>query len=289
MKQSYQIAVLGTGAMGHRMAHNLLKAGHTLTVWNRSPEKAASLVEAGATLAGTPKEAASHADFVMSMVRDDDASREVWLHPETGALKGMPPGSIGVESSTLSPEWVKELGLHLADHGLALLEAPVSGSRAQADAATLVYLAGGETATLERATPILNAMGSIIQHVGPLGTGALVKLSTNMLLGIQVTTLAELIGTLKNAGADAEKAIEAISKTSCWSPVANYLSKTMLTGNFAPQFPIELIEKDFSYFLKVAGAEQAPTIAAGRHVFQQAIEKHLGEENMTGVVKLYTR
>lgn len=282
------IAVLGTGAMGSRMAANLLKAGHSLTVWNRTPAALEPLLALGATAAATPKEAATGAEFVIAMVRDDDASRQVWLDAETGALAGMNADAVAIESSTLTPGWVRELGAALAGSGVALLEAPVSGSRPAAEAGQLVYLAGGEALTLTKAEPLLRSMGSAIHHVGPLGTGALVKLATNALLGAQVTVLAELTGMLKRAGADPAQAMQAIAGTPVWAPVMTYLSGTMLAQNFAPQFPVELIEKDFGYTVQTAGGDDAaPTIAAARAVFQRGIDAGIGGENMTAVASLF--
>lgn len=271
------------------MAANLLKAGHTLRVWNRTPAATAPLVALGAKSAATPKEAAAGAAFVMAMVRDNEASRQVWLDAKTGAFAGLAAGAVAIESSTLTPDWVRELGVAVGRHGASLLEAPVSGSRPQAEAGQLVYLVGGDAVTLARTEPVLRAMAGAIHHVGPLGTGALVKLATNALLGIQVTALAELIGTLKRQGADATRAIQAMAGTSLWSPVANYVAGQMLTGNFAPQFPVALIEKDFGYAVRVAGGPDAvPMVAAARAVFQQAITQGYGEDNMSGVVKLFT-
>jgi 3-hydroxyisobutyrate dehydrogenase len=203
-----------------------------------------------------------------------------------------------IRTTVPSPAWLRalspskarplRLGRAIAERGGSLLEAPVSGSRVQADAGQLVYFVGGDDTTLARAEPVLKAMGSAVHHVGPLGSGALVKLSTNALLGVQITVLAELIGLLRRSGADAGRALQAIAGTVVWSPVANYLSGSMLTGDFSPQFPIELIEKDFNYTVQAAGsAEVAPTIAAARDVFRDAIDAGLGELNMTAVVRLF--
>lgn len=283
-----KIAVLGLGAMGSRMAANLIKAGHAVTVWNRSPAAAEALIAAGARLAATPKDAATGADFVMAMVRDDQASRQVWLDDDTGALAGMSAGAIAIESSTLTAGWIKELGTNAAERSVALLEAPVSGSTPQAEAGQLVYLVGGEAETLARAEPILKTMGSSIQYVGPLGSGALTKLTTNTLLGIQVAVLGELIGMLQHSGADVARVLEAVAATPVWSPVAGRVAGAMQAGNFAPQFPIELIEKDFGYTVETAGSDAAaPTIAAARAVFRSGIERGFGKENMTAVVKLF--
>src|ERR1700761_8450315 len=278
------ISVLGLGAMGSRMASNLLKAGHSVTAWNRTPEAADGLVALGARQAATPKAAATTADFVISMVRDNEASREVWLSDD-GALAGMKKGAIAIESSTLTPNWTRELGGRMAQGNVAFLEAPASGSRPQSEAAKLIYFVGGDEAVLKEAEPILKTMGESIHFIGPLGSGALVKLATNALMGVQVTTIAELIGLLRTQGADVARAIKAISGTAAWSPAANNLSGSMLAGKFEPQFPVELIEKDFGYVIEAAGSPAVvPTISAARGVFQRAKDNGLGNKNMTSVI-----
>lgn len=284
------IAFLGLGAMGSRMAANLIKAGHSLTVWNRTPKAAEALLAAGAQRAASPFEAAKAADFVISMVRDDSASKSVWCDPERGAFAAMRPGAIAIESSTLSVDWIRELGKSAQARGIGLIEAPVSGSRPAAEAAQLVYLVGGEADVLAGAEGVLKSMGAAIHHVGPIGSGTLVKLATNALLGIQVTALAELIGILRQSGTDVIKAVQAIAGTPVWSPVANVLAGSILRGDFQPQFPVELIEKDFGYALAAAGSDAAaPTVAAARSVFRQGIKQGLGGENMTGVARLFDR
>lgn len=284
------IAVLGLGAMGSRMAANLLAAGHQVTVWNRTPAAAEALVSQGAVQAFTPKQAAEGADFVIAMLRDDVASRQVWLDAETGAILSMKPAAIAIESSTLSPDWVKELGMRLEVKDISLLEAPVSGSRPQAEAGQLVYLVGGDEQVLERSRSLLETLGSAVHHVGGLGNGALVKLTTNALLGIQVAALAEIVGMLKHNGVDPAQALKAMSATSVWSPVATVMSNSMLSNNFAPMFPVELIEKDFGYALQAADSlSSAPTTTAVRDVFRLAMAQGLGQENMTSIVKLFSQ
>lgn len=284
------IAFLGLGAMGSRMASNLIRAGHQLRVWNRSPQAVAPLLAQGAEQAATPYSAASEAEFVISMVRDDAASETVWCDPQCGALRAMQADAVAIESSTLSVEWIRQLAQQAAARNIALLEAPVSGSRPAAEAGQLVYLVGGESPTLTRAQPILRAMGAAIHHVGPIGAGTLTKLATNALLGIQVATLAELIGMLAHQGCHAENALQAIAGTPVWAPVANYLAGSMLRGDFQPQFPVELIEKDFGYTIAAAGNEAlAPLVAAARKVFQNGIHAGLGDQNMTAVAQLYSK
>lgn len=278
------ISVLGLGAMGSRMATNLLRSGYTVNVWNRTAQAAEPFKTQGARVAGSVVDAVSGADVVIATLRDDEASRAVWAQ----ALPAMKAGSFAVESSTLSPDWVRELGQLAAQHAIELLEAPVSGSRPQAESGQLVYLLGGSAEVVEKARPVLSVMGAGAHHVGPLGSGALAKLATNSLLGIQVSAYAEIIGLLQRQGADVGKILQAMSGTSVWAPVAHYLSGSMMAGDFSPQFPVELIGKDFTYTLAAAGsAEQAPTVAAALGVFRRAEAQGYADENMTAVVKLF--
>lgn len=282
------IAVLGLGAMGRRMAANLLKAGHQVTVWNRTPKAAEPLLSQGAAQAATPRDAAAGADFVLAMVRDDAASATVWLDAETGAFAGMRPGAIAMDSSTLSVDWIKKLGAEAASRGVTLLETPVSGSLPQADAAQLIFLVGGSEAACKKAEPVLLAMGSAVNHTGDIGTGALTKLATNALLGVQVTAIAELIGMLRRNGADAQKIMGIIAGTAVWSTYAQRAIGALLSGEAPVMFPVELIEKDFGYALDAAGSPAAaPTIAAARSVFQRGMNEGLGDANLTSVAKLF--
>ncbi len=285
---SARIAFLGLGAMGSRMAARLLQAGYRVTVWNRSAAPVQALVAAGAQAAATPRQAAQAADFVIAMLRDDEASQQVWCHPETGALTGMQPGSVAIESSTLSLAAVQRLHAAAQTFGVDWLDAPVSGSRPAAQAGQLVYLVGGECWAFERAKPVLLAMGAVAQHVGPVGQGALAKLVTNTLLGVHVTALAELIGLLHRQGVAPQAVLQAVASTPVWAPVDHPLVASMLGGDFTPQFPVSLIAKDFGYTLQAAGGAQHMPMAAQAHgVFQQAAARALGEQQMTAVAQLY--
>lgn len=281
-----QVTVLGLGAMGARMAARLLGAGHELTVWNRSPEKAAALVEAGARRADTPRSAVAEAEFAVAMVRDDEASRRVWLDPGTGALAGMRPDAVAVECSTVSLGWMQELATRFAEQGRAFLDAPVVGSRPQAEAGQLIVLAGGDQAVLARAEPILGAVSGTVHHAGPAGSGAAVKLAVNALFGIQLAAVAELIGLLRRSGLDAGRAVAIIGATPVCSPAAKGAAAAMLAEAYAPLFPIELVEKDFSYAL-ATGATSLPLVEAGRGVFARAIAQGFGGDNISGVARLY--
>ncbi len=278
------VTVLGLGAMGSRMAIRLLNAGHRVTVWNRSPERAEPLVVRGALIAASPGEGVEDAEFAIAMLRDDDGSREVWLG-QSGALDGLPSGAVAIESSTLTVGWVRELSERCEAHGARFLDAPVAGSRPQAEAGQLIYLVGGEAATFARAEPLLKAMGGVVHHVGASGSGAALKLALNTLSGIQVAAVAELLPMLRRTGVDAERAVDILGQTPVMSPAAKGAAAGMLARAFAAQFPVELVEKDFGYLLAAAG--DAPLSRATRAVFAQAIDRGFGDDNLTGVVRLY--
>ena len=153
-----EISVLGLGAMGSRMASNLLKAGHSVTVWNRTHDAATNLVATGAKRAATPKEAATGADFVIAMVRDNEASREVWLSSDGGALTGMKKGALAIESSTLTPSWTRELGGEAAQRG---------GRSSEAEVATFLGVSPSEVQGLvERALDHLRVGPTISASTG---------------------------------------------------------------------------------------------------------------------------
>src|ERR1700761_1782262 len=150
-------AFIGLGAMGSRMAANLLKARHEVTVCDLAPDAVKRLADAGAKTAATAREAAEGKDFVLTMVRDDEISHKVWLDGTTGALAGMKPGAIAIECSTITPAWARKLGDAIGKTGIEMLEAPVSGSTPQAQNAQLVFLVGGSAATLMRAELLLKS------------------------------------------------------------------------------------------------------------------------------------
>lgn len=283
-------AFIGLGAMGSRMAANLLKAGHEVTVYDLAPEPVKKLADSGAKTAPTARKAAEGNDFVLTMVRDDEVSRKVWLDAKSGALAGMKPGAVAIECSTVSPAWIRELGDAIGKTGIAFLEAPISGSTPQARNAQLVFLVGGEADTLQRVEPLLRSMGTGVQHAGPVGAGALAKLITNTLMGVQLAAIAEMIGMLKRYGIDPKPVLGAVAATPLWSPHLTSDTESMLSGDFESRFPVKLLVKDLGYTVSTAGGEAlAPTLSAVRDVFQQAMTQQLGDLNVTAVVKLFAK
>lgn len=284
-----RIAFLGLGAMGQRMARRLLDAGHPLTVYNRTPARAESLVAAGATLASTPRDAANGADVVIAMVTDDDAARQVWLHPETGACLGLSTDAIAIEASTVTPAWIDVLGERLDADGFALLDAPVAGSRPQAEAGQLVFFVGGDADAVTQVAPILGRMGHAIHSVGPRGHGAKIKLAVNAFFAVQIAGLAEVLGMLSRAGVDAAPAMEVLGSLPITSPALRGIGGLMTAGKFDPMFPIDLVAKDLSYAVLTAEAAQGsmPAVRAARDEYRRASESGYGGENIHAIARLY--
>ncbi len=288
---SQTIAFLGLGAMGVRMSARLIEAGFAVRVWNRTAAAAASLEAAGATAAATPREAATGADLVISMVRDDAASEAVWLDADAGALAGLSAEALAIECSTLSVPYIRRLSDDFAARARRLIDAPLLGSRPQAEAGALIFLAGGAEADVAAARPALEVMGAAIHHLGPIGSGAVAKLMGNALFGVQVAAMAELIGFATDAGVDVPRTIEALSATPVVSPAARIAAGAMLAGQFAPLFPIDLVAKDFA-LLDASRREvdaRTPVAAAAGGVFAEAVRDGFGGDNIVGVTQLYSR
>lgn len=283
-----RIAVLGLGEMGRRMARRLLDLGYDLVVWSRSgvPEAAPRLRERAAP---SPRAAAHAAEVIIAMVTDDAASRAVWTDPQTGALAALRPGAIAIESSTLTPAWVASLAERVRATGAEFLDAPVVGSRLQAEAGALIHLVGGTPATLERAREVLQALGSAAHHLGPTPSGAMMKLVVNSLFSAQVALLAELLGLARRARLDLGTAFAALGSLPVLSPAAKAAGATMLAARFEPMFPIELVDKDLRYALAAGESvgSELPVTQRTAELFARARAQGLGSENLTALAKLF--
>src|SRR5690606_5798843 len=199
------VAFIGTGAMGAPMAANLLAAGFGLRAWNRNPARAQPLAERGATICDSIADAVKGAQFIVSIVADDDATRSVMLGDD-GVVAHAAPGTLIVDSSTNTPAMVREVAKAAEARGLRHLDAPVSGSVPQARNGELVFMVGGEAGDLEAAKPLFEAMGRQAVHAGAHGAGATVKLVNNMLSGTMNAALAEALSIAEAAGVSREAA-----------------------------------------------------------------------------------
>ena len=283
---STKVAFLGLGTMGSGMAANLLKAGFPLAVYNRTAAKAQSLVNAGARLASSPADAVQGASVVLSMLADDAASRHVWLGAD-GALAAADKNAILIESSTVSPTWIAELAAAAAQRGLQFLAAPVTGSRLQAEAAQLSFLVGGSETALATVTPVLQAMSKEILHLGPVGSGAKLKLINNFLCGVQIASLAQGIAWIERSGLDREKSLAFLKTGAPGSPVFAALSARMAAQNYDVNFMLKLMAKDLLYAQNEAARcdIDLTTAQAARKLFDDAVVKGFGEEDMSAVIE----
>jgi len=280
------VALLGLGTMGAGMAANLLKAGFSLRVYNRTAAKAQALTTAGARFAATPAEAARDASVIISMLSDDAASRKVWLGSD-GALEAAGKGAILVESSTVSPAWISELAEAASQRGIELLDAPVTGSRTQSEAGQLSFLVGGSDAALEKAAPVLKSMSKEIIHLGSAGSGAKMKLINNFLCGVQVASLAEGLTWIERSGLDREKALTVLKSGAPGSPLLGAISARMVSQNYAVNFLLSLMTKDLLYAQNEAARNNVDlkTAEVARGLFEVAITQGLGNEDMSSVIE----
>lgn len=281
------IAVLGLGAMGSRIAKNLLNADYPVVVWNRTFRSTTPLKQAGATLAASPRQAAEHADIIFSMVTNNEASKSVWLTTETGAINGLTEHKIAVEASTLTVDWTQELSKTVEATGASFAAAPVVGSRPQAEAKKLISLVGGALETITQIDPVLSTFSSSIHHVGSAGQGMAMKLAVNALFGIQVAAVGEILGALSQHGCTPEQVMNCLGEMPVMSPAANVAGSLIAAKKFVPMFPISLVEKDFGYACEMTVQNNMPTTAAIQQVYKDAIKKGYGEENITAIARLF--
>jgi 3-hydroxyisobutyrate dehydrogenase-like beta-hydroxyacid dehydrogenase len=247
---------------------NLLKAGHSLTVWNRTPARADELVAAGAVLAKTPREVAAASDVLLSIVSDPPALESV-LWGKDGALDGLKAGSIYIDSSTVSPVLVKKVAAACKERGVRFLDAPVTGGDWGAREGNLVFMIGGEAETLQAVEPVLGVMGKKWFHLGPNGAGQTIKLAMNALLALQVGAMAEAIALVTRAGLSGEQLVEVMQSSMARSGLLDLKAPLMLKGDYKPSFPLRLMHKDLGLALDLANqlGVALPTTAAAREVY----------------------
>jgi len=285
-----RIAFLGLGIMGGGMAQRLLVNGFPLAVFNRNAEKSKPFAAEGAQVANSPREAAAQADFIISMVADDIAARSLWLG-ENGSLASAKPGTVCIECSTVTVNWVRELAAAAAKKNCEFLDSPVTGSKTQAASGELSFIVGGDSATLEKARPVLAAMSKAIVHLGPTGSGALLKLINNFVCGVQIASLAEAVAMIERSGLDRSKALEILTTGAPGSPLVKAVSARMTTPDFTPNFLLRLMAKDLGYAIQEGGklSVELTTARAALEDFQKAIAAGHGEKDIAAVVEPFRK
>lgn len=296
--QNIQVAFIGTGAMGGPMAANLLAAGYTVRVWNRNPARCAPLVTLGAHPCISIAEAVHEAAFVVSMVADDVATTEVMLGrgavqrnagangtPLSGVIASAAAGTLIIDCSTNTPAMSREVATAARKRDLQYLDAPVSGSLAQARGRELVFMVGGEAAAFKSAQPLFEAMGKMSRHMGPSGAGASIKLINNMLSGTMNAAIAEALSVAEAAGLPPELTQEILNEGAAGSRLTRTKMSKIYKRDFSPQFQLSLMEKDLRYFMALAQELDRPVAIASliRTQLQSARRAGLGGQDVSAV------
>lgn len=264
-----RVAFLGLGIMGHAMATNLVKAGHEVTVWNRTPGK---LVE-GAGVAPTPSAAASGAEVVWFCVSDTDAVETLLSGPD-GVEQSLTEGMIIADSSTISPVATVKFAERVGAKGSFWVDAPMTGSKIGARDGTLVFIVGGDEPHIERLKPLFAAMGKKIFRMGETGKGQATKLAMNLQIALIFEGFAEALTLATKLGVDSEKLVQLIDATMVRSGVVEYKAPFVLNRDFTPNFPLRLMHKDIRLTLEAAKEARVklPGLETVEEIYEMATE-----------------
>jgi 3-hydroxyisobutyrate dehydrogenase/glyoxylate/succinic semialdehyde reductase len=278
------VGFLGLGIMGSRMAANLLRAGHSLRVWNRTPGRAASLSVMGASEAQTPAEAASGVEVVITMLSTPAAVEETALGAG-GFLPSAAPGTLWIDSSTVNPSFSRRMAGEAARYGLRMIDAPVTGSKEPAEKGQLRFLVGGPAEDLALARPLLEKMGATIVHVGDQGMGASLKMIFNMILGQAMMGFAEGMALGESLGLPREMLLNLLLGSPLTPPLLAGKRAKFESGEYEPEFPLQWLQKDL-HLAALTAWEQGvpmPTANLAKEIYLMAVQAGMGEEDFSAI------
>lgn len=281
------IGFIGLGIMGRPMAKNLLKAGHSLVVHNRSRGAVDDLVKAGAKAGTSPRDVASQSDVLITMLPNSPDVEEVVLGRD-GVIEGARAGMSLLDMSTISPLVSQKIGATLAAKSVQMLDAPVSGGERGAIDAVLSIMVGGDKALFDKVLPIFQAMGKTITHLGPLGAGGFTKLANQIIVAVNLTALGEALTLAKKAGLDRELTLTALAGGLAGSKCLDQKKPNYLAGTYNPGFKIDLHYKDLGLIMESARAlgVPLPATAAVQELFSALRVKGRGGLDHSGVITL---
>ncbi len=281
-----KIGFIGLGIMGQGMARNLLKAEWPLTVWNRTASKMEALAAEGAQTGSSPADVAARSDVILICVSDTPDVEAVVLGQQ-GLIEGARPGSLVVDCSTISPDATRKLGQALAERGVAMLDAPISGGSEGAAKGTLSIMVGGEAKNFERALPVLQAVGKKITHVGPSGAGQTVKLVNQILVVGNALAMSEALLFAQAGGVDLEKALEAVTAGAAGSWMLSNRGPQILHRDWRPGFTIDLQQKDLRLVLEAADRMGVPVPGTSLifQMYRTLQAQNLGSEGNHALIK----
>lgn len=284
-----KIGFVGMGIMGRPMAQNLIKAGHEVTVYNRTSARTEEAVRAGARRALSPAECAEGNEIVISIVTDSPDVEEVLLG-SSGAVHGARPGTIFVDMSTISPDVTRDIAARLEAGGYEFLDAPVSGGDVGAIKGTLTIMVGGKETTFQKVEPVFKAMGSRITHVGPAGAGQVTKACNQILCAVNLLGVCEAVALARRSGIELEKMHRVVTGGAANSWSLENLGKAIIAGNYDPGFMVRLIQKDLNIVLEAAKTLKLPLAGTSlAHQYFRSNEAHgegdLGTQAMFKVLE----
>ena len=287
---SKSVGFVGLGIMGRGMARNLLQAGFELRVWNRTASRIDELVDAEAVAADSPAELASQCDIIIVCVSDTPDVQAVILG-ENGIIHGAQSGALVIDTSTISPRATREIAERLAQHGVHMLDAPISGGSEGAAKGTLSIMVGGESAQMERAMPVFSAMGEKITHVGGTGAGQMVKLVNQILVVGNALAMCEALVFAQAGGLDLEKTLAAVSDGAAGSWMLTMRGPQILERDWSPGFTIDLQQKDVRLALVAADelGVPVPITSMAFHYYRSLQAQGLGGDGNHALIKAMER
>ncbi|MEJ7838434.1 MAG: NAD(P)-dependent oxidoreductase [Thermomicrobiales bacterium] len=281
-----RVGVIGLGKMGKPITRNLLKAGFAVSVFNRSQASVDELVADGATDGGSAAGVSSNADVVFTSLPDPVAVRDVYFS-ESGLVASAREGQVFIDTSTIDPGLSRQLAEEFGKVGAGFLDAPVSGGVAGAIAGTLTVMIGGDADAFSKAEPVLLAIGQKLHHVGPSGSGTVIKLANQLLVGINMAAAAEALVLGVKAGADPDKMLEVLSTSFGSSRMLERGVPLIVERNFGGGTPVDLLRKDLGLIADLAAELGVPltTGAEARRVFDRAHDATYGDNDMTAIIR----
>ena len=284
-----RVGFIGLGIMGSRMAANLVRAGHQVTVWNRTRETAeAFAAEHSVRVETTPYEAAQVSEIVITMVVDGPQVESVLLAPGDGAAHGAKPGTLFVDCSTIGPAYARSVGATLAERGLGFLDAPVTGSSPRAQDGTLTIMAGGASEDFARARPLFEAMGELIVYAGALGQGQVVKLINNAVAATNAAVVGQALVVGARSGADLDALSQVMGAGSGASLMLELKGPAMRAHDYTTLFKLEHMLKDVRLCLEQGEAAGAPfpLAALTREILTAAVGMGHGEDDFAALIEV---
>lgn len=283
---NYRLGFIGLGLMGTPIATRLLKAGNELYIYNRTREKAKTLLAEGAHWCETPADVARQSDIVFSMVSTPNVLKEIALGPN-GITQGLSNGAIHIDASTVSPSLTKELAEHYAARGWYFLHSPVLGGPTQAADGTLLLFVGGDTGAYHRVEPLVNIIGKQHWHFERAEQATIMKLLCNSFIAGMITTLTQALVCAEKAQVDPHALLEVLSHSGLHSPMYQTKGNSILAGNFTPRFFLDYMLKDINLMLDAAREFQSPmpALEVTQELFVQAQLAGFGKEDYSAVIK----